>query len=276
MSGPVVMLLDNGSRRASATLSLRAIAADLTAACGRQVHAVSVQHSDAVPADQLGGTRAQVLEGFLRARLGEGQREFVVLPLFFGMSRALTSAVPELVAELAEEFGPFDLRIAEVLSPLPQGESLLADILADNVRRASTGMGAEVDRVILVDHGSPVPEVTAVRSRLAAMLGERLDPGLKLDQAVMERRLGAKYDFNGELLDRKLDVCSSAGGGAAAVVLAMMFISPGRHAGPGGDIEAICAEAQTRNPGLQLGISPLIGEHALLLDILKARLEDVV
>jgi sirohydrochlorin ferrochelatase len=136
------------------------------------------------------------------------------------------------------------------------------------------GMGAEVDRVILVDHGSPVPAVTAVRSRLAAMLGERLGPGLQLDQAVMERRLGVEYDFNGELLNKKLDDCASAGG-AVSVVLAMMFISPGRHAGPGGDIETICAEAQTRNPGLQLGISPLIGEHPLLLDILKARLEAV-
>ena len=275
MSGPVIILLDNGSRRAPATLSLRAIAAELAAACGRQVYAVSLRHSDAVPAGQLGGVRAQILEGFLRACLGQGQREFVLLPLFFGMSRALTSAVPELVAALVEEFGPFDLRIAEVLSPLPQGEPLLADILADNVRRASTGMGAGVDSVILVDHGSPVPEVTAVRSRLAAMLGERLDPGLQVDQAVMERRPGAEYDFNGELLEKKLDFCTSAGG-AAVVVLAMLFISPGRHAGPGGDIEAICAEAQMRNPGLQLGISPLIGGHPLLIDILKARLEEVL
>ena len=275
MSGPVVLLLDNGSRRAAATLSLRTIAAELTAACGRPVNAVSLRHSDAVPAEQLDGIRAQTLEGFLRARLGEGRREFVVLPLFFGLSRALTKAIPELVAELVEEFGTFELRVAEVLSPLPQGEPLLADILADNARRASTGVGTEVDRVILVDHGSPVPQVTAVRSRLAEMLRERLDPRVQLDQAVMERRPGAEYDFNGELLEKKLQACAPAGG-AETVVLAMMFISPGRHAGPGGDIEAICAEVQTRNPGLQLAISPLIGEHPLLIDILKARLEDVV
>ena len=275
MSGPEIMLVDNGSRRAAATLSLRGIAAGLTAACGRPVNAVSLRHSDAVPAEQLDGARAQTLEGFLRARLGQGQREFVVLPLFFGLSRALTKAIPELVAELVEDFGAFELRVAGVLSPLPQGEPLLADILADNVRRASTGMGSEVDRVILVDHGSPVPEVTAVRSRLAEMLRERLDPKVRLEQAVMERRPGAEYDFNGELLEKKLDACVPAGS-AANLVLAMMFISPGRHAGPGGDIEAICAEAQTRHPGLQLAISPLIGEHPLLIDILKARLEDVV
>ena len=78
-----------------------------------------------------------------------------------------------------------------------------------------------------------------------------------------------KVRFNGELLEKKLDACVPAGS-AANLVLAMMFISPGRHAGPGGDIEAICAEAQTRHPGLQLAISPLIGEHPLLIDILKA------
>ena len=102
MSGPEIMLVDNGSRRAAATLSLRGIAVGLTAACGRPVNAVSLRHSDAVPAEQLDGIPAQTLEGILRARLGQGQREFVVLPLFFGLSRALTKAIPELVAELVE------------------------------------------------------------------------------------------------------------------------------------------------------------------------------
>ena len=272
MSGPVIMLLDNGSRRAAATLGLRTIAADLQATCDRPVHAVSLAHSDSVPIEQLQGLPAQTLERFLRARLGEGQREFLVLPLFFGVSRALTSAVPGLVGGLEKEFGPFRLGVAEVLSPLPQGEPLLADILADNIRQAANDIKGEAERVILVDHGSPVPAVTAVRSGLAAMLRERLDTRVQLDQAVMERRPGAEYDFNGELLEKKLDACAPS----EAVVLAMLFISPGRHAGPGGDIESICAAARLRNPGLQLAITPLVGEHPLLIDILKARLEAVL
>jgi hypothetical protein len=31
-----------------------------------------------------------------------------------------------------------------------------------------------------------------------------------------------------------------------------------------------------RNPGLQLSVSPLIGQHPLLIDILKARLDAVL
>jgi sirohydrochlorin ferrochelatase len=88
----------------------------------------------------------------------------------------------------------------------------------------------------------------------------------------MERRQGPEYDFNGQLLGDLLDSCVS-GGRRAAVVLAMMFISPGRHAGAGGDIETICAEAMARNPRLRVKVSPLVGEHPLLVEILKDRLE---
>jgi len=275
MSDPVVILADNGSRRAAATLGLRAIAAGLGAACGREVHPVSLQHADAIPAEELGGTPADVLADFLRRQLEQGRRKFVVVPLFFGKSRALSSFLPELVEKLAAEFGPFVVRVADVLSPMPQGEPLLADILADNVTRCCAEQGAEANCVIVVDHGSPLPEVTAVRAKVTMTLRERLVDGIWLSQAVMERRQGTAYDFNGQLLGDLLDTCIKPGG-SAVVVLAMMFISPGRHAGPGGDIETICADAMARNPGLQVLISPLIGEHPLLIDILKSRLEAVL
>lgn len=275
MAEPVVLLVDNGSRRAAATLSLRAIAADLAEVCGRQVHPVSLQHSGDIAPDELDGTPARVLEEFLRDQLEKGRREFVAVPLFFGKSRALTAFVPQKLDLLTKEFGPFEFRMADVLSPMPEGEPLLADILADNVTHGCAVMGTEANCVIVVDHGSPLPEVTAVRAKVTMTLRERLAEGIQLSQAVMERRQGAEYDFNGMLLGDLLDACV-APGGAAAVVLAMMFISPGRHAGTGGDIEAICADAMARNPGLQLSVSPLIGQHPLLIDILKARLDAVL
>ncbi len=275
VSGPVVILADNGSRRAAATLNLRAIAAGLAEACGRDVHPVSLQHSDSIAAEELGGIPAQVLPGFLRRQLEQGRRKFVVVPLFFGRSKALSNFIPEQVEQLSQEFGPFVVRLAEVLSPMPQGEPLLADILADNVTRCCAEMGAEADCVIVVDHGSPLPEVTAVRAKVTMALRERLVDGTWLSQAVMERRKGREYDFNGQLLGDLLDTCVRPGA-SAVVVLAMMFVSPGRHAGPGGDIEAICAEAMARNPGLKVLISPLMGEHPLLIDILRDRLEAVL
>ena len=275
MSGPVILLVDNGSMRAAATLSLRAIAARLSEASGRPVHPVSLRHAEKIDPDELNGTPAQVLERFLRHSLTQGLREYIVLPLFFGRSRAVNVFIPELVEQLTQEFGPFDLRMADVLSPMPDGEPLLADILAENVARAHEAMGTVADCVVVVDHGSPVPEVTAVRARVTMMLRERLADGILLRQAVMERRKGVEYDFNGQLLGDLLDACVPQGG-SAVVVLAMMFISPGRHAGPGGDIEAICAEARARNPGLRLTVSSLVGEHPLLIDILKSRLDAVL
>ncbi len=271
----MILLVDNGSTRAAATLSLRHIATGLESACGRTVHAVSLQHADRISPAQLDGRPAEVLPAFLAHHLARGEREFITVPLFFGRSRALTSFIPEQVGLLAERFGAFDLRQADVLSPLQQGEPRLTDILADNVAQCCAQMGAQADRVILVDHGSPLPEVTAVRAQLALGLRGRLAEEIALSQAVMERRKGAAYDFNGMLLGDLLD-SAAAPDRATHVVLAMLFISPGRHAGAGGDIEEICRDAEARNPGLQVGISGLVGQHPGLIEILQDRLNAVL
>jgi sirohydrochlorin ferrochelatase len=272
MAAPTVILVDNGSTKPAATLSLRSIAEQLERAVGRPVLPASLQHSDRVPAAALGGRPAVLLAPALRDLLEAGQREFVTVPLFFGRSRALTSFIPQQVAELAAEFGPFSLRQADALMPLPEGDPRLARILADHVAACTRRLGRDPTRVIVVDHGSPLPEVTAVRARVTMDLRELLPPAVALGQAVMERRQGAEYDFNGQLLGDLLDICA-ARQPDTAVALAMMFISPGRHAGPGGDIEQICAEAMVRHPGLRVVASPLVGEHPLLVQILRDRLD---
>lgn len=273
MSEPVIALVDNGSMRAAATLRLREIAASLGAACGREVHPVSLQHANRIPEKDLNGRPALVLRDFLAQQLALGRRDFLTLPLFFGHSRALTAFIPEQVAAIEAEFGALRLRQADVLSPMPQGEPRLAEILAEHVHQCSSDRLP--DRVVVVDHGSPLPEVTAVRAQVAMALRERLPGDIALGQAVMERRQGAEYDFNGQLLGDLLDTLAAEDRGTL-VVLAMLFLLPGRHAGPGGDIEEICREAQARNPGLEVCVSPLVGEHPLLLDILQDRLRDAL
>jgi sirohydrochlorin ferrochelatase len=263
MSEPVILLVDNGSRRAAATLNLRRIASALGDAAGRTVHAVSLQHADRIPADALGGRPAEVFPAFLRDQVDAGRRRFVVLPLFFGPSKALTSFIPQQVGPIEAEVGALELRIADVLCPLPGGEPLLADILADQVGETH----ARPDRVILVDHGSPIPEVTAVREWLAGALRERLAEGVVLDQAVMERREGRDYDFNGRLLEEQL------AGTTGETVLSMLFLSPGRHAGEGGDIAEICEAAEQANPGLRVTPSALVGEHPMIVTLLRQRLD---
>lgn len=266
MTQPAVLLVDNGSTRAQATISLRRIAAQLGAASGRTVYPVSLKHADRVPAAALGGQPAEVFTPFLRRQLKAGQRHFVVVPQFFGGSRALTSFIPEQTALLRAELGALQIDQAAELCPLPQGEPLLADILADHVRQCA----AQPARVILVDHGSPIPQVTAVREWLASALTARLPAAVEVDQAVMERREGRVYDFNGQLLEERLQ------GARGEIVLAMLFISPGRHAGEGGDIAEICAAAERTNRGLKVTPSPLVGEHPKLVEILQQRLEAAI
>lgn len=266
MTEPVVLLVDNGSRRAQATLNLRRIAEQITEATGRTVHPVSLQHADRVSAEALDGRAANILTPFLREQLATGQRQFVILPLFFGVSRALTSFIPEQVALLREAFGDFHVEVADVLCPLPQGEPMLVDVLADNVRRAMS----HPQRVVVVDHGSPIPEVTAVRRWLASALADRFESGVVVSEAVMERREGSSYDFNGQLLE---DVLQDLSG---KVVLSMLFVSPGRHAGEGGDIAEICLAAESANQDLTVTASPLVGEHPRLIAVLSQRLADAI
>jgi sirohydrochlorin ferrochelatase len=270
MTQPTILLADNGSRRADAVFNLRRLAAGLSDVAGREVHAVSLQHADRIPPDALDGTPAQTLASFLRQWLEQGERSFLLLPLFFGPSGALSRFVPEQARRLEAEFGPFELRLAPVLCPLPTGEPRLASILIDQLSSASGGVPA--GRVILVDHGSPEPAVTAVRRYLADEMRVRLGPAVELLQAVMERRHGKDYDFNGELLETLLNRLAEADDGTA-VYISQLFLSPGRHAGPGGDIETICATARQRHPGLRIILSELVGSHPALTGILLDRLQ---
>jgi sirohydrochlorin ferrochelatase len=266
----MLILLDNGSRRAAATLSLRGLARHLGERLGTDVEPVSALHSSKIPAEDLGGVPAWTLEAFLRARVRAGERQFGIVPLFFGPSRAIGELVPEVAARVADELGAFEVRVSDPLCPLPAGEPRLADILADHVRDALPRTGAA--DVLLVDHGSPVPAVTAVRQWLAQALAARLGAAAPVSEAVMERRAGAEYDFNGRLLAEVLDELGEAAGGAQrSVVLAMQFISPGRHAGAGGDIADMVAEAEAGHPGLGVRITRLVGEHPRFVDILVER-----
>lgn len=265
---PEYLLLDNGSKRPEASLRLRQLAADLARHSGRSVHPVSLQHADAIPAEALGGSPAQTFAPFLRRQCRQGQREFVGIPLFFGESRALTSFIPQQLEALREEFPDLSFELAPVTYPLPEGEPLLADILHAHIQQGRELLG-ESARVVLVDHGSPSPDITAVRQALAAELDRRYS--LVPAQAVMERREGPEYDFNGPLLEDWL--AQEAARGTDEVIVAMQFFLPGRHAGEGGDVESICQGVVERYPHLRVHITPLISEHPGLLDLLIQRMD---
>lgn len=267
---PSVLLVDNGSLEPAAILQHRALADALGARLGRSVAPVSVLHSDRVPVERIGGRAAEVLESALRRRLAAGEADFVVLPLFVGPSRALTEFVPLTVETLRREYPSLRLRVAAPLHA--PDDDRLARILAAQVRaaRREAGTAASGVRVAVVDHGSPVRAVTAARDRIAGQVAERLgDQVAAVAPCSMERRPGAEYDFNEPLLAGLL---ARPGWNTGTVIVAQLFLLPGRHAGPGGDIARICQEAERASGGrLRTVRGGLLGDDLLLLDVLADR-----
>ena len=269
------LLVDNGSTRPDSTRTLRQLARTLEERLRAPVHPVSLQHADRVPADRLDGRGADTFEPFLDRALARGERDFLALPLYFGPSAALTDLIPDIAAGLKARHGPFRLQVARELCPLPLGEPLLADILADQVSRTAAIQGIAPRRVVLVDHGSPSPQVGAVRSWLAKGLRSRLGNGSEISEAAMERRPGPEYDFNGETLESLLGRIAKQDPQTPAI-LAMLFVSAGRHAGPEGDIADICRRVQAEVPGFRAYPTPLVGDHPELIEILAQRALDAM
>ncbi|TVP60234.1 MAG: cobalamin biosynthesis protein CbiX [Halomonadaceae bacterium] len=265
-----VFLVDNGSLRPQATRNLRRVAAALSQRTGMQVEATSLLHSNKIPAEELDGVAAPTLGAVATRHAEKGSKQLLILPFFFGPSRALTGYMVERMATLQESHPSLHIRVASPLVDLLGPVDLrLATILRDGVL-ASMPPGSR-PAVTLVDHGSPIPEVTAVRNVLAGQLSGLLqDHVSRVTAASMERREGDEYRFNEPLLENLLN---QPGFDQGPVVLSMLFLSPGRHAGPDGDVATICADAEARHPQLNTHISPLAGEHEGILDILADRLQ---
>ncbi len=270
---PTVFLTDNGSLRASSTLSLRKIAAALETRTGQDIAPVSLLHSSRVDPSELGGEPAEVLERAVLRRLEEGEKDFVVLPLFFGPSRALTDYLPKRLAFIRTKFPDACVRVAPPLFDSRQGtDSRLARILKERVVEVLTP--EEKLPVVLVDHGSPAPEVTYVRNFIAGQLSIMLaDCASRVIAASMERRPGDEYRFSGPLLE---EVLQQDGFNKGKVVVAMLFLSPGRHAGEGGDVVDICKRCQLENPSLSPSMTQLVGNHPQVIEILADRLHQTL
>jgi sirohydrochlorin ferrochelatase len=265
---PICLLFDNGSLRAASTFSLRRIANWLRPRLdGTDVRAVSLLHSSTIDAAELGGERAELLEPALAAAAARGENDVVLLPLFFGPSAAVTDYVPERLNVLRKKFPDLRVRMARWLVDVNAADDMrIADILADGVRRAATGAGWSRPKVALVDHGSPQRGVAAVRDFLGGQLRRRL--GGEVAVASMERRPEPEFAFTEPLLAGLL---GHKDFGQGEVVVALQFLSPGRHAGPGGNIADICAGAMRAQPGLQVVPTGLVGEDERLADVLAER-----
>ena len=269
---PCILLTDNGSHRAEATLSLRRIAGELSEAVGHRVHPVSLLHSTKVDPAELGGTPAEIFEPFLKKKREEGVNSFLVVPLFFGHSAATYEYLPQRVVELRGNWPELEVRVAPCMVDITDpSDTQVATILGELVRKKIAEEELEKPAVTLVDHGTPRKFVNDVRNFLAEQLQKVLrEDASVVEASSMERREGDEYAFNEPLLENLL----GSPGFEKQVILSMLFISPGRHAGPGGDIAVICEKREGEVAGLETYMSDLFATHPGIIDILSRRFHE--
>ena len=265
-----ILLVDNGSYRAASVLSLRRIATELSISTGNKVHPVSLLHSTKIDPDERDGVPADIVEPFIKEKISNGIDSFLIVPLFFGRSAAIYEYLPQRIEEIKKEFPNLQVRIADPLVDIENNHNDdVAQILAELVRIKISENKLKAPSVTLVDHGTPRKKVNDVRNFIANQLRDILsDEVSSVQPSSMESRPEPEYKFNEPLLEDLL----GSDGFCGDVILSMLFISPGRHAGEGGDIHTICVESEASSDGLKTHMSGLLSEHLGLVKILELRL----
>jgi sirohydrochlorin ferrochelatase len=250
-----IALIDNGSLEPAAHRGLRRVAADLGARTGQTVHAVSWKHSDRIPADQLNGTPASCLPDFVARNVAAGERDFVFVPFFISAQGAIGSSLRRDLDRLRQQTPTpgFSVTFADGLG----ARGAIAPIVADRIRSSIAQLGVVRPPVIVVDHGGPSPASATVRNQLAAevrtLLGDAAGP---VAAASME---GEDHPHNHPLLAAQLRQPAFDQGD---VLIAPLFLLPGRHAGANGDLAEIAADAAAHAPApLRCHFTGLVGDH---------------
>ncbi len=271
MNLPICLLIDNGSLRPEAVLTLRKVAERLSDSSDFMVIPLGLLHSNKINSKELNGENAQTIETFLTSPLGQKQIEFLVLPLFLGPSLGITDW---LVGKLDEWKSKNHDRSYTILDCLHKYEDLrLAKALASEIDRAVKRERLSSPMIAMVDHGTPVIEVNRVREKVGNDL--RIILGYdesNISTCAMERRGGDKYSFNDPLLENLL--LNWAKSGAREIVVALFFLLSGRHAGKNGDLVKICDGVIEKYPKVKIFLTNPLAEHEIIFDILKDRLKE--
>jgi sirohydrochlorin ferrochelatase len=250
----IVAVIDNGSLEPAAHRNLRNVAAELSSRTGINVRAVSWKHSDRVPEMALDGVHAWTLASFIRAMFALGQREFVFVPFFISPQGAIGSALFRDLEKLQRELGEFDVTFTDGLAAI----GVLPTIVADRVRTCIKARHLTRPPVLVVDHGGPSAESAALRDQLASEIATALGADVaSVSAASME---GVHPPLLSDWLQRDTLVSRD-------VVVAPLFLSPGRHAGVAGDLRRICQAAPAHSH-----VTELVGTHPLVIDALAGAL----
>jgi len=269
LENPIYLLADNGSLEAQATLSLRKSAHVVGLLAGVDVHPVSLLHSSKVDPQLLDGIKAETMEPFLAGPIAQSVSELRILPFFFGPSRALTEWLPDKLGQWKSQKDGRSFRILDCLHQ--PGDTRLALALEDLCRQAIKKNELKKPFLALVDHGTPVFEVHRVREEVGGKLKERMKDCVSgFSTCSMERRDGEEYDFNEPLLENLLAQKKEE---HEEMLVAQLFLSPGRHAGEGGDLDRICSSFADSSTSRRLIRTDLLGTHPSVLEILLERIE---
>jgi len=258
---PTLALIDNGSLAAGSVLNLRRVASELSALTGLPIAPVSWKHSNRIPPTDLNGRPADTLDFWFRRQRELGVADFEFIPFFISPQGAIGSALRGDLDALTAECGGSYSFTAGLTDAIPA-------IVADRIRASIADHRLPPPPVIVVDHGGPSPDSAALRDRLALDIAILLGSSVaSVTAASMESPEGPAYGFNRPLLREALT--GLAASGATDVVIAPLFLSPGRHAGPGGDLAQIARGV----PRLRTHFTALVGTHPLAVAALAATLE---
>lgn len=250
----IVALVDNGSLEPAAHRNLRAVAQALSIRTNVQVRAVSWKHSDRIADSDLDDTPAWTLAPFIRSLVALGQREFVFIPFFISPQGAIGSALRRDIETLRNELGDFEFTFTEGLA----ARGVVPAIVADRIRATLAQLKIVTPSVVVVDHGGPSVASAELRDKLTGEIRELLgnDAG-PVAAASME-------GVHGPLLEEQL---RQPPFNRDDVLVAPLFLSPGRHAGPDGDLAKICRAASSR-----CHLTELVGIHPLAIEALAGAL----
>ncbi len=250
----IAALIDNGSLEPAAHLNLRRVAAELSRRTGIAVQAVSWKHSDRVPASDLHGRPAWTLAPWVREQLARGERDFVFVPFFISAQGAIGSALRRDLEVIRRETGDFDYTFTTGLAH----HGAIAGLIADRIRETIVARNLSRPPVVLVDHGGPSSASAALRDSVAEETRRQLGDAIeRLTAASME---GAHPPLLAEQL-------RASGFADRDVVVALLFLSSGRHAGADGDVARIC----TATPA-HCHLTTPIGDHPRVIEILAEAL----
>jgi sirohydrochlorin ferrochelatase len=263
----IVALIDNGSLEPAAHRNLRALAAALSARVGTRVHAVSWKHSDRLRLAVLDNQPAWTLASWVRAHFEAGEREFVLVPFFISAQGAIGSALRTDLEKLQAALGPFSFTFTAGLA----ARGALAEIVTDRIRATLAARKLWHPPVIVVDHGGPSPVSAELRNTVAADVRATLARADEIGPLAAASMEGAEFAHNQPLF---ADQLAQGGFDRGDVVIAPLFLAPGRHAGPQGDLAQIARAAERAAAGeqraepLRCHFTELIGTHPRVVDVL--------